>query len=286
MYKRLKINTVGQEGSVNTWIAIVLVVIVFHVIVILSVVGFNMLKGGNETSKNKEVPASKALNPPIETQPLNLPSLEDRSLEQVLNSLVKSQTSVSSDDVDDEKALASVGESGLAVSQNKSPEPVASPENFNIDPSVIESHSKPVKSSGLSESSGNFYIVVEGDSLRKIATKTGVSIDEIRKKNHLDKDVVKLGQKLFIPGKSNDKVLPVITSTQGASKQNVNTSITSPKPLVTSAGAYKPYRVGKGDTLTKIATLFHISPEKLAKINDISDPGKLKAGMEIKVPKE
>ncbi len=285
MYKRLKINTIGQEGSVNTWIAIVMVVIVFHVIVILSVVGFNMLKGGNEISKNKEVPAFKALNPPIETQPLNLPSVEDRSLEQALNSLVKSQTSVSSDDVDDEKVLAPLG-GELAVSQNQSSEPVASPENFNIDPSVIESHSKPVKSSGLSESSGNFYIVVEGDSLRKVATKTGVSIDEIRKKNHLEKDVVKLGQKLIIPGKSNDKSLPAAVSTQSAGKKTVNTAVISSKPLMTSAGAYKTYRVEKGDTFTKIAALFHISPEKLAKINDISDPGKLKAGMEIRVPKE
>jgi LysM repeat protein len=111
---------------------------------------------------------------------------------------------------------------------------------------------KTEKTGGDTESSGNYYIVVEGDTLGKIASMTGVSIDEIRKKNRLDKDVVKLGQKLIIPGKSN----------------------------------YKVYRVTKGDTLNKIATLFHTTPEKLTKINDISDPRKLKTGMEIKVPKE
>ena len=98
--------------------------------------------------------------------------------------------------------------------------------------------------------------------------------------------MVKLGQKLSIPGKSNDKFIPVVTSAQGAGKKTVDTAAISSKPLVVAAGAYKTYRVEKGDTFTKIAALFHISPEKLAKINNISDPGKLKAGIEIKGPKE
>ena len=285
MNKNFNSETSGDGGSANTWITIFLIVIAVHLIVILSVAGFKLLKGGNEIPKTKEVQLAGEQKPITNTSPLDLPPEENNPLEQALNSLVKAQTSVETDDKDDQMALPPTGDNGLVAPQDPPSESTATSKASADGQAATETLPKPVKLAGSPEISGNYYIVVEGDTLRKIATKTGVSIDEIRKKNRLDKDVVKIDQKLIIPGKSNDKPPVSTVNSQGSRKQPVTVAI-SPKPSTASVGNYKVYRVGKGDTLNKIAALFRTSPENLAKINDISDPRKLKAGMEIKVPKE
>ena len=284
MYKRVNIKTAGQEGSANTWITIFLIVIAVHLIVILSVAGFKLLKGGNEIPQTKEVQVSGEQKPQTNDPPLNLPPEETNSPEPDLSSQLENKIPIGMEGVDDKtvRPPADVDINGLLASLDSSSENTETPETSAVDQSVPENLSNPVKPAGSPEISGNYYIVVEGDTLGKIASKTGVSIDEIRKKNRLDKDVVKIDQKLIIPGKSNDKTLLATVSR----KQPVNTVAVSPKPSANSAGDYKLYRVEKGDTLNKIATLFRTSPENLAKINNIGDPRKLKAGMEIKVPKE
>ena len=287
MHKNINNETSGHGIGVNTWIIIFLIVIVAHLIVILSVVGFKMLKGDIGILKTNEEQPSKELKTPEEDYKLNLPPEDNNSLEQAINSLVKSQTPAEPDDKADETALPPVSDKGLLSPQDP---PSESAEATKTVPAVqthaAETRPKQVKSGDSPENTGNYYIIVEGDTLRKIAAKTGVSIDEIRKINRLDKDVVKLGQKLIIPGKSGDKTLIPAVNPQSNIKQPINAAVDSPKQSVVSAGNYKAYRVGKGDTLNKIAVLFHTTPENLAKINDISDPRKLKAGMEIKVPKE
>ncbi|MCX6983148.1 MAG: LysM peptidoglycan-binding domain-containing protein [Lentisphaerae bacterium] len=288
MYKRVNIKTAGQEGSANTWITIFLIVIALHLIVILSVAGFKLLKGGNEIPQPKEVKVSGEQKPQTNDPPLNLPPEGTNSPEPDLSSQLENKIPIGTDGVNDKTVLppADVDINGLLASLDSSPENTETPETSAVDQSVPENLSTQVKTAGSPEISGNYYIVVEGDTLGKIASKTGVSIDEIRKKNRLDKDVVKIDQKLTIPGKSNDKPLLATVNSQVSRKQPVNTVAVSSKPSAVSAGDYKLYRVGKGDTLNKIATLFRTSPENLAKINGIGDPRKLKAGTEIKVPKE
>ena len=285
MHKITNRKTTGYGGSANTWITIFLIVLAAHVVVILSIAGFKLLKGDIGILKTNEEQPSKELKTPEEDYMLNLPPEDNNSLEQAINSLVKSQTPAETDDKDDEPALPPESDKGLLAPQDPPSESAEAPKPVPVQTHSAETHLKPVKSGDSPENTGNYYIVVEGDTLRKIAAKTGVSIDEIRKKNRLDKNVVKLGQKLIIPGKSGDKTVVPAVKPQGNTKQPVNTAVDSPKPSANS-GDYKSYRVEKGDTLNKIAVLFHTTPENLAKINDISDPRKLKSGMEIKVPKE
>ena len=181
MNERLKIKTSGNGGNANTWIVIFLIVIAVHLIVILGIGGFKLLKGDKEILKDKAVLPTKELKPPKEDYLLNLPPEKNTDLEEVLNSLNKIQTS----------------------SENDEKPPAAA------------------------------------------------------------------------------------VNAQSNMKQPANASVISSKqPSVPSAVEYKTYQVGKGDTLNKIATLFHTTPEKLAKMNNISDPRKLKTGMELKVPKE
>lgn len=283
MNRKVNRKTVGQEGSINTWIVIFLIVIILHLVVILSVFGFKLLKGWIEVPNNKEVPVSKELKPITENYLINPPPEENQSLEKILNFLDKTKNPDKTSDKDSNSLLPPADIDKLISSSDPSSE---IPEASGIDNSPAGTPQQPVKTVAPIENSGNYYIVEEGDTLRKIATKTGVSIDEIRKKNHLDKDVVKLGQKLIIPGKSKDKTPVAVANPKDVGKQPDNAVKNSPKSSTPPVGAYKSYRVEKGDTLNKIAVLFHTSPEKLSKINDISDPRKLKVGMEIKVPKE
>lgn len=286
MHKKINRKTVEHSGSVNTWISILLVVIILHLIVIFSVMGFRMLKGGNEIPKSKkELPQPKELNTSGEDYLIPPPPEENNSLETVLNSLIKPKTPSGTEDKGNEPVLPPVDVDGLISPPDPSEETTAS-EASVIGKSPVGTPTQPLKTANSIENTGNYYIVVEGDTLRKIATKTGTSIDEIRKKNHLDKDVVKLGQKLIIPGKSSDKTLVSDAHSRINPKPPANAVGPMQKPAATAAGNYKLYRVGKGDTLNKIATLFHTTPENLSKINNISDPRKLKTGMEIKVPKE
>ena len=278
-------NKSGSYGGSNLWILIFLVVLLLHFIFILGFMGFNLLNNRNkETSKTQSISNVQEQKPPREEHPVNPASEENPFLEPGLAAQPEKKNPIGTDGVDDKKDLPLMDDKGLAVSQGPSSESTSASETLAVDQPPAETLPPPVKTAAPAESSGNFYIVVEGDTLSKIAAKTGVSIDDIRKKNRIDKDVVKLGQKLIIPEKSNVKPFSA-SNPQSSLKQPGNAPVTSPKPPATS-GNYKTYRVEKGDTLNKIAALSHTSPENLAKINNIGDPRKLKVGTEIKVPKE
>lgn len=46
------------------------------------------------------------------------------------------------------------------------------------------------------------------------------------------------------------------------------------------------YRVNRGDTLGSIAARFNVGTQKLAEINDLTDPNQLKAGQRVFIPKK
>lgn len=57
--------------------------------------------------------------------------------------------------------------------------------------------------------------------------------------------------------------------------------------IATTGGAEQPYTIKSGDNLSKVSKLFYGDPNKYGKIaeaNGISNPDKIQAGQEIKVP--
>jgi len=94
------------------------------------------------------------------------------------------------------------------------------------------------------------YTVVTGDSLWGIATKFNVSLNDIRKANNLENDLLQIGQSLLIPktasngGKVPDQAAPE-------------------KPNST-------YTVKSGDSLSVIAKQFQVSVEQLKQENQLS----------------
>ena len=119
------------------------------------------------------------------------------------------------------------------------------------------------------------YIVQNGDYLAKISKKFNVTISSIKRINGLKSDVIRVGQKLKLPGKLDVGVqkAPVVSSKV-------------PKAASASAeykGATKEYVVRGGDTLGAIAYSNGINVRQLKKLNGLTSDV-VKVGQKLKVP--
>jgi len=120
------------------------------------------------------------------------------------------------------------------------------------------------------------YTVQSGDYLAKISKKFNVKIDTIRKLNpSIKKDVVRVGQKLKIPGKFD---VPQQTVPAAAPR-----SAASAKKFAPYTGATVEYTVKSGDTLGKIAYSNGITIRQLKALNGLKSDD-LKAGKKLKIP--
>lgn len=87
------------------------------------------------------------------------------------------------------------------------------------------------------------YVVGKGDTLYGIARKYNVTVDDIKKLNNLNSNVLSVGQILKIPVQNND--------------ENISSSET--------------YIVKKGDTLYSIAKKYNLTVDKLKQLNNLSN---------------
>jgi len=120
---------------------------------------------------------------------------------------------------------------------------------------------------------GAAYTVQKGDTLSAIASRYGVKVAEIQQANQLNSSMIRIGQKLTLPG-VNALAMKAPQVTQAAKQ-------VAPKAAVASTGTYT---VSKGDTLWKISRKFSTTPQAIASLNGIKDPSKLRVGDKIKVP--
>ncbi len=117
----------------------------------------------------------------------------------------------------------------------------------------------------VKRSSKKYYIytVKQGDSLKKIAKRFGVSWREIKRFNKLRSNVIRVGQKLKIPKKSRSVKRSRSTRRRGY--------------------VYIKYRVRRGDSLIKIAKKFGVSWKEIKRINGMKSTI-VRRGQLIKVP--
>lgn len=114
--------------------------------------------------------------------------------------------------------------------------------------------------------------VVSGDNLTKIAKKNNTTVAKLKQANGLTGDSLKIGQVLKVPGSA---------ATTAAAKTPARKSA----PIVAGPASPTSYQVVKGDTLWKIAKSFGVSPTVLAQTNGLADPGALKIGSTLKIPR-
>ncbi len=121
------------------------------------------------------------------------------------------------------------------------------------------------------------YIVQEGDYLAKISKRYNVTIASIRRLNpSIKKDVIRLGQKIKLPGKIDVGAQKVPTTAKPIAKR-VSATTSS------YTGPTKEYVVKNGDTLGAIAYGNGINIRQLKKLNNLTSD-MLKVGQKLKIP--
>lgn len=248
-------NTKPNGGSKLS--TIFLVVLGLHIIIIIAVSGFHLLRGN--TAEKDSVAANATVTEEQNVAPTGTPIVQTEQSNGAIVSEPETATATtaapaSNDPVWSSPATAS---SALSTSTSEATGPVAT--------------SIPVSESGKT------YTVVKGDTLTRIAKKTGTTIQQLHDTNKMTTDALKIGQKMNLPAGTQ-----VVQQTAPAKAPTPSVASTSSAPQ----SGYTTYKVAKGDTLTKIAKAHRTSVANLSKINGIQDPTKLRIGMEIKVPSQ
>ncbi|MFQ6390225.1 LysM peptidoglycan-binding domain-containing protein [Priestia aryabhattai] len=100
---------------------------------------------------------------------------------------------------------------------------------------------------------GSTYKVQSGDTLWKVATRFNMSVEELKRLNALSSNIIYINQTLKVNG-SNSASTP-----------------TTGKPAeTTSKDPNGTYKVQRGDSLSKIASAFHMSVSELKQINGLT----------------
>lgn len=123
----------------------------------------------------------------------------------------------------------------------------------NLSGNMLSIGQKLKISESASPSSGTYYIVKKGDTLYSIASKNGLTVNELKSLNDLTSDTLTIGQSLLI-----DKA-------------------PSPSTDITT------YTVKKGDSLYKIAKQYNTTVSNLMTINNLKSSN-LSIGQKLKVP--
>ena len=108
----------------------------------------------------------------------------------------------------------------------------------------------------IAPTESDFYTVQKGDSLWKIATKFGITVDELKELNNLKNNTITVGQ-------------------------NLKVKLTEEKTIED----YLLYTVKSGDSLWKIASMYDTTVDTLMSINNLKGT-KLTINQQILVPKK
>lgn len=127
------------------------------------------------------------------------------------------------------------------------------------------------------------YVVKSGDNLWSIAKKHHLSAGELASANHIATSaIVRPGQKLLIPGKSTAGA-PATPPAKAAAPTAARSPDAAPASARAASESVK-HVVKSGETLGSIARNFGVRQGDIAVANNISDPAKIRAGMELVIP--
>jgi membrane-bound lytic murein transglycosylase D len=118
------------------------------------------------------------------------------------------------------------------------------------------------------------YKVKKGDTLSKIARRSGVSLAQLKSWNRLTgRSRLQIGQVLRVgPGKK-------LTSTAKSSPKKKSSQVA--KKSATSAGNKIVYTVKKGDTVYKIARQYAVNPAQVLAWNGLGNEHTLQPGQNL-----
>lgn len=160
------------------------------------------------------------------------------------------------------------------------------------------------------EGKGIEYVVKPGDSLSKIASSYGITVERIKSVNNLNGNTIYVGQKLLIPvydtkveEKEDDTSTGInyvvvkgdnlysiankynvsVDDIKSLNKLSSNTLNIGQVLKIPGTESFATYKVKKGDSLWKIANKYGVSVTELKNINNLSGSN-LAIGQEILIP--
>lgn len=165
-------------------------------------------------------------------------------------------------------------------------------------PQPVAKVEKTVVASKASSSKVAQHKVVSGDTLYSLSRKYGVSSDALAKANNFadkEKTVLKLGQMLVVPGQaaeskkvaqsaSADSQETVVASNKATKAEGKSAQKSGSTKSAKSTSAKKQHTVASGDTLYDLARKYGVSPDALAKANNMDTKKLLKLGQVLVVP--
>ncbi len=111
-----------------------------------------------------------------------------------------------------------------------------------------------------------YYIVRSGDSLYRIASQHGLSVDELKQLNNLENDMLRVGQRLTVP-----------------SDRSSAPSVTEGDTESTPQGKFVQYRVQSGETGERLLEKFNMSEQELLALNPTLSMNQIGAGQRVTV---
>jgi membrane-bound lytic murein transglycosylase D len=141
-----------------------------------------------------------------------------------------------------------------------------------------------------STGTSKMYVVKSGDNLGKIASRYHVSVAQIKKWNHLQGTVIRVGQRLQLYGSGSDGA--VATGSKSSSSKSTGTKASSAKSSTNhkttsatahSTGNFVYYKTRSGDTLWDIARKHSTTIDSIRALNGAAKCNNLKAGTVLKI---
>ncbi len=165
----------------------------------------------------------------------------------------------------------------------------------------MKSYSAPVSSRPIPGSikQGSTYTIQKGDSLSRIAKRSGLTVTELKVANGLKSDRIIAGKKLTIPRKGEVKApavakpAPVKAANPAPAPATAATDASFPAPApiadvapVATAASAPVYEhvLYPGETLDDVARQYGSSQQEIMKLNNITDPASVKPGTKLLVP--
>ncbi len=151
------------------------------------------------------------------------------------------------------------------------------------EPSLPKSADKKKKTE-LARESVVRYKVKRGEHLTMLAARYGVTLDQLREWNHLDpKRELWVNQVLLIKKggeKSENKIVSLEKEKVQASHSDSNKLKKNTKSSTTKVVSYK---VKQGDTLTKIAKKYDVSPAEILSSNRLTKKSPIRPGLVLRI---
>lgn len=114
---------------------------------------------------------------------------------------------------------------------------------------------------------GPTYTVLPGDTLASIARMHGVSTADLRAANNRTADLVRVGEKLNLPGHAKPA-----------------TTVAEPVAGTGRVPEGTTHTVAAGESLGVIARKYQVTVGELAAANNITDPSRVRAGQQLVIP--